>query len=185
MRLCALFHLPLVSLLCATLGHAIFADEAYLTDYHLALLGIPQAHTTFFNRPSIASKASLLYTLSERFVLGAVNPKDGAVIWRQRLADRAQNESTAGFLKAGEDGDTLVSGVNSKVQSWDATDGRLVWEWKGDARIRGLETVRGERDVLVVSGDGGPAAVVRRLVASTGELSWEFKDTRFGAIVSD
>ena len=64
-------------------------------------------------------------------MLGAINPKDGAVIWRQRLADSTQNYTTPGLLKAGEGGDILVSAVGRKVQAWDATDGRLAWEWDG------------------------------------------------------
>ena len=181
MRICAPFFLPIVSLLYAAVGSAIFADEAYQTDYHHALLGFPQPHTTFFHRPSAASKASLLYTLSERLVLGAINPKDGAVIWRQRLADQPQNETCLGLLKGGEGGDTLVSAIHQKVQTWDATDGRLVWEWTGDGRIQGLETIEGERDVLAFSGEHGTTATVRRLAADTGEIQWEHRDARFVA----
>ncbi len=173
--------LPIVCLLFAAVGNAIFADEAYQTDYHHALLGFPQAHTTFFHRPSAASKASLLYTLSERLVLGALNPKDGAVIWRQRLTDRAQNETGPGLLRGGEGGNTLVSAVHEKVQTWDATDGRLVWEWIGDGRIQGLETIEGEGDVLAFSGGHGTTATVRRLAADTGEPQWEHTDARFAA----
>jgi outer membrane protein assembly factor BamB len=179
MRVWSPAFLQIVSLSYAAVGNAIFADEAYQTDYHHALLGFPQAHTTFFHRPSAASKASLLYTLSERFVLGAVNPKDGAVIWRQRLTDRAQNETGPGLLKGEEGGDTLVSAVYGKVQTWDATDGRLVWEWVGDERIQGLEIVEGERDVIAFSGGHGTTATVRRLVADTGETRWKHTDARF------
>ena len=57
-----------ILLIAAILSHATFAvhqDEAYQIDFHHALLGIPQAHTSFFHKPSVDSKASLLYTLTE------------------------------------------------------------------------------------------------------------------------
>lgn len=181
MRLCALFHLPIVCLIYAAVSNAIFADEAYQTDYHHALLGFPQAHTTFFHRSSFASKASLLYTLSERSVLGAINPKDGAVVWRQRLTDKTLNDTGLGLLKAGEGGDTIVSSVHGKVQSWDTTDGRLVWEWRSDGNIRSLEITEGDRDVLIVSGGDNSKSVVRKLAANTGELLWEHNGDRFAA----
>lgn len=181
MRLCALFHLPIVCLIYATVSNAIFADEAYQTDYHHALLGFPQAHTTFFHRSSFASKASLLYTLSERSILGAINPKDGAVIWRQRLTVKSRNDTGLGLLKAGEGGDTIVSSVHGKVQSWDTTDGRLVWEWSSDRNIRSLEITEGDRDVLIVSEEHSSESVVRKLAADTGELLWEHKGDKYAA----
>lgn len=182
MRICASNFLSVTAVFYASFGHAIFADEAYQTDSHHALLGLPQAHTTFFHRPSAASKASLLYTLSEKLVLGAINPKDGAVIWRQRLADPAQN-NTSGLLKAGEGGDTLISAVNGKVQKWDATDGRLVWEWDGGEERKVVDvtpSAEGGKNVLSLSEGEGSSFVVRNLAADTGDVLWEFSDPRYG-----
>ena len=170
-----------VALLCAPAVQAIFADEAYQTDYHLPLLGLPQAHTTFFHRPSVASKASLLYTLSDRLLLGAVNPKDGAVIWRQQLGDRVLNATTSGILKAPEGGNTLVSLVDGKIQTWHATDGRLAWEWQSSEKVKGIETfaaVKEDHDVLVLSEEGSNT-VVRRLAADDGSVIWEHIDARY------
>ena len=170
-----------VALLCAPAVQAIFADEAYQTDYHLPLLGLPQAHTTFFHRPSVASKASLLYTLSDRLLLGAVNPKDGAVIWRQQLGDRVLNATTSGILKAPEGGNTLVSLVDGKIQTWDATDGRLAWEWQSSEKVKGIETFaafKEDHDVLVLSEEGSNT-VVRRLAADDGSVIWEHIDARY------
>ena len=181
MRLCAPILLPIATILYATLCHAIFADEAYQTDSHHALLGLPQAHTTFFHRPSAASKASLLYTLSEKLVLGAINPKDGAVIWRQRLADQAENNTAHGLLKAREGGDTLVSAVNGKVQAWDATDGRLVWEWDGGYETKVVDltlSAEGGNNVLVLSRGEDSGFIVRKFLADTGDIIWESSDLR-------
>ena len=170
--------LAVVSLFFATLGHAIFADEAYQVDYHHALLGVPQPRTTFFHRPSIASKASLLYTLSNRLVLGAVNPKDGSIIWRQQLVDRAQNETVPGFMKAGEGGKTLVTAIGETVESWDATDGRLTWQWKGNGTIKSLETTERGNDVIVLSEATDTLVIVRKISTETGAVLWEHRDTR-------
>ena len=176
-------YLPALSL-------AIFADEAYRTDYLHALLGIPQSHSTFFYQPSAASKASLLYTLSERGVLGAVNPKDGSIVWRQRLHPPTQsghNQTVAGFLKAIEGENTVVSASNGLVQAWDAGDGRLLWEWKGSGTIESLEVINaGEssKDVLCLSREKSGHGVVRKLAVGTGEVSWEFRDERLHAIHS-
>lgn len=178
MRLSAPALLSIASVFFAIVGQAIFADEAYQTDYHHALLGLPQPHATFFHRPSPASKASLLYTLSERLVLGAVNPKDGAVIWRQQLADQTQNHTALGLLRAGEGGDTLVTAVGEIVNCWDATDGRLTWQWRGNGRIKSLEIIEGERDVLTLS-EADHDVVVTKFAAETGAVLWQHKDARF------
>lgn len=181
MRPSAYILLSTVFILHATIGRAIFADEAYQIDYHHALLGLPQPQATFFHRPSAASKASLLYSLSERLVLGAVNPKDGSVLWRQQLANQAQNETSQGILRAGEGGDTLVTAVGETVESWDATDGRLTWQWRGNGGIKSLEITEKERNVLVSSEAQDANTVVRLLAAETGAILWEHHDTRFAA----
>jgi len=181
MRLCAPHTILLCVFLFIRIGFAVYADEAYQVDYHHALLGPPQAHTTFFHRPSANSKASLLYTLSESLILGAANPKDGAVLWRQRLADPARNSTSAGLLKAGAGANTIVSAVDRVVQAWDAVDGRLAWIWQGEGKIKALEVIagdQGENDVLVLS-EEGPNSVVRRLAAYTGDVVWEHRDTRY------
>ena len=58
---------------------AVFADEAWTVDYHHALLGEPREETTFFHQPNPISRASLIYSLSEEGVLGAINPRDGRI----------------------------------------------------------------------------------------------------------
>ena len=179
MRPSAAFLLVVASILYANLGYAIFADEAYQTDYHHALLGLPQAQATLFHRPSPVSKASLLYTLSEKLVLGAVNPKDGTIIWRQQLADQRGNGTTSGLLCAGEGGDTLVTAVGDTVSSWDATDGRLSWQWKCSGRIKSLVVTEGRGDILVLSDAQGAKGLVQKLAADSGALVWEYRDSRY------
>ena len=153
---------------------AVFADEAYRIDYHHLLLGSPQRNTTFFHRPSATSKASLLYTLSEKLVLGAVNPKDGAVIWRQWLKESQKGDYDKGYLKALDGEDIVVSAVGRTVSAWDASDGKLVWQWAGEGAVTGLEVlgVEGMKgDVIVATEDAG-TNIVTRLDASSGTVVW-------------
>ena len=159
---------------------AVYLDEAYQLDYHHALVGIPQAHTTFFHRPSANSKASLLYTLSESGIVGAVNPKDGIILWRQPLGTEGRNYRGEGFLKTGEGLNSVFSAVNGTLQAWDAVDGRLGWEWQGRGKVKALEvSIRNgdETEILVLSQEEGSHGVVRCLVAETGVTKWEFKDS--------
>lgn len=182
MRSCPAFYVWLLVTFIPSLALALFADEAYHIDYHHALLGTPQSHTTFFHRPSAISKASLLYTLSDKFVLGAINPKDGSIVWRQRLVDNTSNETGKAFLNAADGENTIYSAVDEGIQAWDAADGRLVWDWRGTGKTKALEVytaVGGQKYLLALNGEEGKIGIVRKLAADTGEVLWEFKDDRY------
>ncbi|EEH42593.1 uncharacterized protein PADG_07413 [Paracoccidioides brasiliensis Pb18] len=184
MRLHAAFIL-LASLAPSSL--AIFADEAYHNDYHHALLGTPQERSTFFHQPSTSSAASLLYTLTERHVLGAVNPKDGAIVWRQNLASSVTSEDAQtpqSFLRAVDGEDSVVSAIGGKVASWGALDGKLAWEHEFhdgpvvDLEIFGLDESTDQKQVakdsLVLFGRKN--GIVRRLDGASGNIKWEYID---------
>ncbi|RJE18588.1 hypothetical protein PHISCL_09081, partial [Aspergillus sclerotialis] len=119
---------------CVLPTTAIYSDEVNHIDYHHALLGIPTPDSTFFLKPSSASNASLLYTLSEDLLLGAINPRDGAVVWRQnlsRLAGASASETT-GIARAVDGTNAVVSAAGNYVSAWGASDGKLIWEnWFG------------------------------------------------------
>ena len=103
------------------------------------------------------------------------------MIWRQQLANQAENHTASGLLKAPEAGNTLISALNGKIQTWDATDGRLVWEWQSRGRIRSIEMAvssEDEKDILALSHEGTDA-IIRRLAADTGELLWEHVNARY------
>lgn len=162
---------------------AVFADDAYQSDYHIPLLGLPKPDTTFFHQPHAKSRASLLYTLSDRAVLGAVNPKDGTVVWRQRLPAAANTSHL--FLRAGEGQDTVVSAADDYVAAWTAGDGKLAWSKKlGQGVVKDLEILEmpsassetGAKDVLVLS--GGDYGLLQRLDVDTGDVKWEYIDKR-------
>lgn len=157
------------------LASAIYADEAYQVDFHHVLLGRPQPHSTFLHRPSPSSKASLLYTLSDRSVIGAINPKDGSVIWRQQL-----NHGN-GLLKASDGDSLLFSAIHGIVQAWDAAEGRLLWDWSISEEIMAIEIVKSHgvgRMVYVVTKGPSTKAVVRLLTGDSGAVVWEYEDER-------
>ena len=205
MRLNALLTLFLSSVSSV---HAILADEAYHVDYHHALLGIPQAETTFFHQPSASSSASLLYTISDKAILGAVNPKDGSVVWRQSLADslpeppsvvedvvkmadeEQQKALSIGPAKAGliaEEGSSfVVSYYGSAVSAWDAMNGKLAWQrfMPQGQHVKSAQLISSGRDVLsssavdVVVLHGAEGGTITRLDGSSGAVVWEYEDRR-------
>ncbi|KAI9803243.1 MAG: hypothetical protein M1825_002034 [Sarcosagium campestre] len=169
-----------LSLLVST-ALAVFSDEAFHTDYHLPLLGVPDERTTFFHRPKSASKASLLYTLSEKLVLGAVNPKDGTIVWRQRLGTES-GLGQRGYLRAGEEENVVISAAGPRVSSWDALNGRLIWSKDfPEENPKDLEIIelgpegKGAKDAIVLFEHEGHGTV-RRLDGNDGLVEWEFKD---------
>lgn len=161
---------------------AVFADDAYVSDYHVPLLGLPQ--TSFFHQPYANSKASLLYTISDKALLGAVNPKDGAIVWRHALS-ASYNGSNA-LLAAGEGKDVVVSAVDGQVASWAAGDGRLVWSKSlgagvtaQDLEVLQMQDAKPEesgKDVLLLYNKEG--SVVQRLDGDNGKVKWEYHDKR-------
>ncbi|PQE18053.1 ER membrane complex subunit 1 protein [Rutstroemia sp. NJR-2017a BVV2] len=156
--------------------YAVFADEAFSVDYQHELLGLPQQDTTFFHRPRKDEKATLLYTLSDLGVVGAVNPGTGKVIWRQLLGNGSAE--TDGFLRPVEGDGTVVSALGSRVDAWDGMTGRSKWGNIFAGQIKDLEIVEGGdaiKDVLALSEDSG-TAIVRRLNGDNGDVVWEYTD---------
>lgn len=177
---------------CSFLVHstsAIFSDDAFVFDYHHPLIGVPQSHATFFHKPQSSSNASLLYALSDKHVLGAVNPKDGNALWRQRLAGSSEPDQGHSYVVAGERDGQIVTAYGSIVSSWDALDGKLRWEYSTDAgtAIKSLQllpiavaTSSTAQDVLVVSG-GDNGHTVARLRGSDGDPIWAHADSGSGS----
>lgn len=172
---------------CIPSTQAIHADEVNHIDYHHALLGLPTVQSTFFLKPSAGSNASLLYTLSEKAILGAVNPKDGSVVWRQNVSSRAgPSADSGGLLRASDQINAVVSATGGYLSSWTARDGKLIWEkWFEGEKAADLELLELEdanaggssRDSIALF--TGNAGVVRRIDGETGNVKWEFKDDRW------
>lgn len=171
-----------------TTSHAIFADDAFHIDYHHALLGIPQSHTTFFHKPQASTNASLLYSISDKAVLGAINPKDGSILWRQPLAGRPLDQASTSFLVAGERDGQLVSGHGRTVSSWDALNGKLIWtyDFPEGAHVQGLQPVSAvdasnaaAQDLLVLTTSelANTHPILSRVAGDGSRLIWEHIDT--------
>lgn len=166
---------------------AIFTDEAFHVDYHHALLGIPLSNATFFHKPQSSSNASLLYTLSEKGILGALNPKDGSVLWRQALSTDDAVRSKAGYLAVGDQDGQITTGLRNQVQCWDALDGKLKWEYTTGASssIKGLQLVPASsssseslQDVIALvalAGDTGLSVI--RLSGDNGDQKWAYTES--------
>jgi ER membrane protein complex subunit 1 len=179
-----------VTLLLSPVG-AIFADEAYHVDFHHALLGSPHSHTTFFQKPHASTNASLLYTVSDKAVLGAINPRDGSLLWRQALAGTPIDNTSASYLVAGADGQ-LVTGHGRTIACWDASDGRLIWDYTTpeDSTVGGLLAIPTQEAgiagvtqdflVLAVSTDVAAHTTVARIAGDGSAERWQHVDRSSG-----
>lgn len=175
--------LPTISAIVGLLAlpatvRAVFQDEVGDIDYHYDLVGLPQRETTFFHKPQPNEKASLLYTLSDVGVLGAVNPGSGSVVWRQLV--NGSITSGGGHLRSGDSENWVASAYGSSVHAWEAVSGRNVWWMDFDGEVKDLEvmevTEKGRKDVLVLYNEDG-ATSLRRLSSTAGSVVWEFKET--------
>ncbi len=170
--------LPLLLALPAAV-RAVFRDEVGHIDFHHELLGLPQRETTFFHRPRRDERASLLYTLTDLGVLGAVNPSNGAVVWRQLLNANTSGVYGGGHLRAGEDEPWLASASGGSVQAWEATSGRNVWSLDFRGAVKDLEVLEltggSRKDVLALHGEDG-STVARRIHGAEGRVLWEYRE---------
>lgn len=161
----------------SSIAAAVFQDEVGHIDFHHKLIGVPQSSTTFFHRPRKEDKASLLYTLSDVGVVGAVNPSNGEVVWRQQVADKITNGG--GHLRAPEGENWVASSYGSKVQAWNALSGRNIWQTDFEGTVKDLEilelTDTPRKDVLALFDENG-TTVLRRLHGALGTVVWEFRE---------
>lgn len=166
--------LAIIAALSIPGSFAVYQDEAYSVDFHYALLGLPQANSTFFHQPVSGSKASLLYTLSEKGVLGAVNPKDGQLVWRQQLP----TQPLPNILRTGDGLDVLLTSQGSAVSAWSAADGKLVWDSiYGEEVVRDLHVTNAQEsksDAFILS--KGVRSTVRKIAAASGKQAWIYED---------
>jgi hypothetical protein len=176
-------HAALALAACLAPAAAVFEDDAYHIDFHYALLGLPRHDTTFFQKPYAGSKASLLYSVSQNHTVAAINPKDGALVWRHHFP--ASSDDIA-HLRAGSEQDSVVSAVGQRIAAWSASDGRLVWETSTPgARVEDLEILEQEdgmsidaaRDALVLLAADASLSV-KRLDGKTGRAKWTHEDSR-------
>ncbi|KFH42143.1 ER membrane protein complex subunit-like protein [Hapsidospora chrysogenum ATCC 11550] len=161
----------------SSLAAAVFKDEVGDVDFHHALFGVPQPETTFFHRPRKDDKASLLYTLGDVGVFGAVNPSNGAVVWRHQISSNTTDGG--GHLRAPEDEDWVAAAYGHSVHAWSAMTGRNVWHAEFAGQVKDLEimemTETSRKDVLTLFQEDG-VTVLRRLHGTLGTIVWEFRE---------
>lgn len=173
----ALQSVLLLGLSALAAAAAVFKDQVGDIDFHYSLVGIPQVETTFFHRPRIEDKASLLYTLSDIGILGAVNPSNGDLVWRHQIAHNVSGGG--GFLRAPEGENWLAAAHGSSVQVWSALTGRNIWRLDFEGEVKDLEilelTEASRKDVLALFDEHG-VTVLRRLHGALGTVVWEFRE---------
>lgn len=146
---------------------AVFQDEAFQNDWHIPLLGPSLRESTFFHRPLLDAKASLIYTLTERNILAALHPKDGGIVWRHQLEACASKK-----LARAVEG-VVVTGSCGNVKAFDAVTGKLAWENRFvGGNVKDFKSA-GKEDAVVVLFDDGS---VRMLEGGSGIVMWEWKD---------
>ena len=164
------------ALLRALPAAAIYRDEAFRIDYQHALLGAPVRDNTFFYQPTLSSKATLLYTLSERNVVGAVNPKDGSLVWRQKLEKSPLcDQHSARLLGAANGTNSVVSAYGSSVIAWEAASGRMLWTFEETGCVQSLvvpDIPSKTQDPIVLMNDDG-AMRLTALNAINGKVVWQ------------
>ncbi|KAL1903442.1 hypothetical protein Sste5346_000068 [Sporothrix stenoceras] len=193
----ALALLVLAAAAPAVVDAVVYKDQVGDIDFHHQLVGLPQRDTTFFHRPRLEDKASLLYTLSDVGVLGAVNPSSGALVWRQLLVGddnsvAAEADATfgKGHVEAVEGEGWLAAGLGDSVHAWNAVSGRSVWwaDFAGEvadvAVAAAAEKAEGadvatRRDVLALFLEDGHV-VLRRLAGNDGHVVWEHREAHTG-----
>ena len=161
---------------------AVYRDEAYTVDYHHALLGLPAPDATFFHRPDISSPASLLCTLSDLGVLGAIKPGSGDLVWRQYLAansnrtigGKGTDNEIEGLLRPVEGRDTIISAVGAYINAWTATNGKEQWYNEFVGLARDLEVASNGDAVALFQDKPANGVVVRRLDGKLGNVKWEY-----------
>ncbi|RPA94002.1 DUF1620-domain-containing protein [Choiromyces venosus 120613-1] len=140
--------------------NAVNKDEAYQNDWHIALIGASIPSSTFFHRPVLDAKASLIYTLTSRSILAAINPRDGSIVWRHLLGDG----TSQGVSRKAEG--AVIAAVDRDVKAFDAVDGKLIWETTFAEKVKDLQVIGGS--IVAVLLENGSVVKV-----SEGNIAWE------------
>jgi outer membrane protein assembly factor BamB len=151
---------------------AVFQDDAFHIDWHIPLIGSSLETSTFFHRPNSKTRASLVYTLTDRSILAAINPKDGELVWRQSLAEEPVGMSD-GVARRGNG--IIIAGVRGTITSLDASNGKIIWENEFSDDIVDLRVfldTSNENAVAVLFKNGA----VRLLHPRTGDVAWQWNE---------
>lgn len=146
---------------------AVLKDDAYEVDWHIPLIGLALPGSTFFAHPSPESKASLIYTITARAILAALNPKDGEIVWRHQLVEDPQ---AAGRLTSGAG--IVVATIGKDVSAFEMSAGKLVWENFLEKEVTDVK-VTASNNAVVLLEDG----TVVFLEPQTGDVLWKRKVT--------
>ena len=152
---------------------AVIEDEAYGKDWHIPLIGASLRPHTFFHRPQPDSKASIIYTLTDKNVLAAINPKDGALLWRHSVSeDLATHPKQPKALTIARPADGMViSSAGRVLRAWGAADGGLMWAAEFEKAIKDFR-VSTEGVISSLCSDGS----IRSVSSADGAIMGERND---------
>lgn len=147
---------------------AVLKDDAYEVDWHMPLIGLALPGSTFFQHPSPETKASLIYTITARAIVAALNPKDGEIVWRHQLLE---DPKIAGKLASGDG--VVVASIGKDLKTFEAATGKLVWEISLPEEIKDVKVTK-DNNAVVLLEDG----TVAFLESQTGDVAWKRKTTK-------
>lgn len=164
---------PVSALLSALLlllpfAAAVLKDDAYEVDWHTPLIGLALPGNTFFHHPTAETKASLIYTITARAIVAALNPKDGEIVWRHQLLEDPQ---IAGKLAPGHG--IVVASIGKDLKAFESATGKLVWENSFSGDVKDVKVTK-DNNAVVLMEDG----TVAYLEAQTGDVAWKRKATK-------
>lgn len=195
----ALLATLLALLLSAHSVAALSKTEAGIIDWHIPRIGVPLAsndsatpylaprfHRIIKPDADIKDKAqTAIFVATESNTVGALNPRNGAIVWRQILE---KHDQVLLHKQFGEVALTVSGNGGANVRIYHAFTGYLIWESKLHSIADGLLPVPGfpaadaafltegataERppDVVVISN----AQTVRRLDGAYGQEVWKWQ----------
>ncbi len=114
----------------------------------------------------IASSGGLLYVTNGFNEVLAVNPNDGAIIWRRAIPAPSRAAPTV------MDERIFVTTLDSRLLALDANDGRVLWEYAGlsdEAALVGAASPAANQDIVVPVFSSGEITALR---IENGSVAW-------------
>ncbi|KAK9385750.1 hypothetical protein V1515DRAFT_607144 [Lipomyces mesembrius] len=152
-------------LVTASFVRALFADEAFVVDWHLASIGSIDPSRALLSPNSVA-------VFSDSSVLASLDPVNGTIRWRHWLDESAvpqhshliRLDSSALLLAAATPADASIT----HIAAWIEDSGYLLWEAYLSGGAPFGVSVAGDVYILLSGGK------VQRLSRKTGSEVWEY-----------
>ncbi|KAN0065514.1 hypothetical protein ACQY0O_001351 [Thecaphora frezii] len=185
----------LVALLCSPLAAALSRQDAGKIDWHVPRIGVPHITTDSATRymaprfhrlikpeQDVKDKAqTAIFVATESNTVGALNPRNGAIVWRQVLED---DDPLIAFYQHADTALSISGPGGANVRLYHGLTGFVLWEANQHHIRDGLLPEPGAPGVDAVflrSGEGtgdvltlANGQTVRRLSARFGKEVWRW-----------